>query len=278
MGGDSALHQQPLRRGHRSVVGSAAAVPAIRQWQLWCGQRRHCEWLSRWRLRVQFSASQGAKKADRPLHHARHFYLGKNNDRRRQSSAGLRRHSQWRSSGLEKSAATSTRSAHRTSSISSPGRHPMTCRLARGGPLNLNGVSNAILGGWTMNAILYLSTGVPIASPTFGSNPSSYFNQRADMTCNPASGAPHTVAVWFTDNCFAVPGTEATGNLANANPFIPGTAPRTLTTFAPGGRAIWTSPFTRRSCLGKRKRCASMSPPITSPTRRNTDTQACRAS
>jgi len=45
------------------------------------------------------------------------------------------------------------------------------------------------------------------------------------MTCNPASGAPHTVAVWFTDNCFPIPGTEATGNPANANPFIPGTSP-----------------------------------------------------
>ncbi|MGA8216702.1 MAG: carboxypeptidase-like regulatory domain-containing protein [Candidatus Sulfotelmatobacter sp.] len=99
--------------------------------------------------------------------------------------------------------------------------------VGKGRGVNLSGVSDAILGGWTTNAILYLSTGVPIASPTSGV-PIGYFNQRADMTCNPASGAPHTVAVWFSDNCFAVPGTEATGNLANANPFIPGTSPAYL--------------------------------------------------
>jgi hypothetical protein len=93
--------------------------------------------------------------------------------------------------------------------------------------VNLHGVANAVLGGWTVNAISYLSTGVPIASPTSGV-PVAYFNQRADMTCNPAAGAPHTVAAWFNDNCFAVPGTEATGNFNDLNPFIPGTAPAYL--------------------------------------------------
>jgi hypothetical protein len=96
--------------------------------------------------------------------------------------------------------------------------------VGKGRGVNLSGVSDAILGGWTTNAIAYLSTGVPIASPSSGV-PIPYFNQRADVTCNPASGAPHTVAVWFTDNCFAVPGTEATGNPNNFNPLIPGTAP-----------------------------------------------------
>ncbi len=99
--------------------------------------------------------------------------------------------------------------------------------VGKGRGVNLSGVSDAILGGWTTNAIAYLSTGVPIASPTSGV-PIGYFNQRADVTCDPSSGAPHTVAVWFTDNCFAVPGTEATGNLANANPFTPGTSPAYL--------------------------------------------------
>ncbi len=99
--------------------------------------------------------------------------------------------------------------------------------VGKGRAVNLSGMSDAILGGWTTNAIAYFSTGVPIASPSSGV-PVGYFNQRADLTCNPASGAPHTTAVWFTDNCFAVPGTEPTGNLANANPFIPGTAPAYL--------------------------------------------------
>jgi len=90
--------------------------------------------------------------------------------------------------------------------------------------INLNGFANGVLGGWTVNAIGYLSTGVPIASPTSGTSP-SYFNQRADMTCNPAQGAPHTVNAWFNDNCFAIPGTE---NGGAANPFVPGTAPAYL--------------------------------------------------
>ncbi len=99
--------------------------------------------------------------------------------------------------------------------------------VGKGQRVNLNGVSNTILGGWTVNGILYLSSGIPIASPSSGvSNP--YFNQRADLTCNPASGAPHTIAQWFNPDCFAIPGTEATGNPADANPFIPGTAPAYL--------------------------------------------------
>src|SRR6202021_2928410 len=87
--------------------------------------------------------------------------------------------------------------------------------------INLNGFANGVLGGWTVNAIGYLSTGVPIASPTSGTSP-SYFNQRADLTCNPASGAPHTTAAWFNDTCFAIPGTE---NGGGGNPFLPGSAP-----------------------------------------------------
>jgi hypothetical protein len=93
--------------------------------------------------------------------------------------------------------------------------------VGSGRAVNLNGVSNAILGGWTVNIIGYLSTGVPINAPSSGT-PVSYLNQRADMTCNPATGAPHTVNAWFNVNCFAIPGTEGGGAM---NPFIPGTAP-----------------------------------------------------
>jgi hypothetical protein len=89
--------------------------------------------------------------------------------------------------------------------------------VGKGRPVNLNGVGNAILGGWTANAIAYLSTGVPIASPTVGAAV-SYFNQRADMTCDPSKGAPHTAATWFNFNCFAIP----------ASPFVAGSAPAYL--------------------------------------------------
>jgi hypothetical protein len=96
--------------------------------------------------------------------------------------------------------------------------------VGKGRAVNLNGFSNAALGGWTVNAIGYFSTGVPIASPTSGVSP-AYFNQRADLTCNPASGAPHTVNAWFNDNCFAIPGTD---NGGAPNSFVPGTAPAYL--------------------------------------------------
>lgn len=90
--------------------------------------------------------------------------------------------------------------------------------VGKGQRWNLNGVSNAIAGGWTVNAILYLSTGVPIASPGSGDPNALFFNQRADLVCDPSKGAPHTVNQWFTANCFADP----------ASPLIPGTAPAYL--------------------------------------------------
>jgi hypothetical protein len=89
--------------------------------------------------------------------------------------------------------------------------------IGKGRTLDLNAVGNALAGGWTINLIAYLSTGVPIASPTVGSD-LSYFNQRADLTCDPSKGAPHSQAEWFTPDCFAVP----------SSPFVPGTAPAYL--------------------------------------------------
>jgi hypothetical protein len=83
--------------------------------------------------------------------------------------------------------------------------------------VNLGGAGNAIAGGWTANGIVYLSTGVPIASPSSGTTP-SYFNQRANLTCDPSKGAPHTAATWFNYACFSVP----------SSPFVAGNAPAYL--------------------------------------------------
>lgn len=96
--------------------------------------------------------------------------------------------------------------------------------VGKGQRVDLGRVSNAFLGGWTVNGILYLSSGVPINAPSSGTNP-SYFNQRADMVCNPAKGAPHTTTAWFNISCFVQPGTESGGA---PNPFVPGTAPAYL--------------------------------------------------
>jgi hypothetical protein len=107
--------------------------------------------------------------------------------------------------------------------------------VGRGQRVNLSGVPNAVLGGWTTNFILYLGTGIPIYSPTSGFSP-SFFHQRADQT-SCTNIAPHTTLTgavnpanaglkqWVNYQCFAIPGTE---NGGNANPLIPGTAPAYL--------------------------------------------------
>ena len=81
----------------------------------------------------------------------------------------------------------------------------------------LKSVANAFAGGWTINGIVYLSTGIPVASPVMGA-PVSYFNQRPDLTCDPGKGAPHSANTWFDPSCFATP----------ASPFVAGTAPAYL--------------------------------------------------
>jgi hypothetical protein len=89
--------------------------------------------------------------------------------------------------------------------------------VGKGRAHDLNGLANAVAGGWTINEVTYLSDGVPIAAPVVGA-PFSYFNQRTNMVCNPSAGAPHTAAVWFSPNCFTTP----------ASPFVAGTAPAYL--------------------------------------------------
>ncbi len=91
--------------------------------------------------------------------------------------------------------------------------------IGKGRALNMQGLPDRILGGWTTNAIVYISSGIPIASPTAGTwAGTSYFNQRPDMVCNPGKGAPHSAAHWFNPDCFALP----------SSPFVPGTAPAYL--------------------------------------------------
>jgi hypothetical protein len=100
--------------------------------------------------------------------------------------------------------------------------------VGRGRAVNLSGVADALAGGWTLNGILYLSTGVPIAPPGSGTSP-SYFNQRANMTCDPNKGAPHSQNPWFNYSCFTPPGVAAgSSDVSTANPFVPGTAPAYL--------------------------------------------------
>jgi hypothetical protein len=98
--------------------------------------------------------------------------------------------------------------------------------IGKGRAISLSGPANLILGAWTVNAIAYVSSGIPIASPISGevSPPNgsvpqmSFFNQRADLTCDPGKGAPHTATQWISPNCFALP----------ASVYVAGTAPAYL--------------------------------------------------
>lgn len=94
--------------------------------------------------------------------------------------------------------------------------------VGKGQRVNLSGVTDAILGGWTTNFILYLGDGIPIQSPNAGGSP-SFFSQRSDLACKPRT--PHTATVWVGYTCFVKPGTE---NGGAANPLIPGNAPAYL--------------------------------------------------
>jgi hypothetical protein len=82
--------------------------------------------------------------------------------------------------------------------------------------VNLNGFADRVLGGWTVNTVLYLSTGVPIASPVGTGN--AYFNQRVNLSCDPGKGAKHSANQWFNYTCFSQP----------TDQFAPGTAPAFL--------------------------------------------------
>jgi hypothetical protein len=104
--------------------------------------------------------------------------------------------------------------------------------VGAGRAVNLHGVSDTLLGGWTTNLILYLGTGIPIQAPNAGGSP-SYFGQRADLTTctNPTPHSTLTGAfnpanagqkLWVNYQCFAKPGTE---NGGSPNLFVPGSAP-----------------------------------------------------
>jgi hypothetical protein len=96
--------------------------------------------------------------------------------------------------------------------------------VGSGRAVNLHGAANAALGGWTTNTIVYISTGVPIAAPGSGT-PIGYFNQRSDLVCNPANGAPHTAATWINYKCFTAPGVPAGSfDITQSNPLVPGNA------------------------------------------------------
>ena len=89
----------------------------------------------------------------------------------------------------------------------------------RGRKINLsNRLAEAVLGGWALNSALFIGSGVPILVSGTWPNRSIFFNQRPNLTCDPAEGAQKTAARWFGPACYAAP----------PNPFVAGNGPRTL--------------------------------------------------
>jgi hypothetical protein len=86
--------------------------------------------------------------------------------------------------------------------------------VGKGRAVNLSGVANAALGGWTVNTIAYLSTGVPIAAPVGTGDP--YFLQRVNQDCEPGKGAPHSANEWFNWTCFSTPTNQLAPGTAHA--------------------------------------------------------------
>ncbi len=86
--------------------------------------------------------------------------------------------------------------------------------VGKGRAVDLSGPANLILGGWTANAIVYWSTGVPVNAPTGTGD--IYFNQRVDTTCDPGKNAPHTVDMWFNYACFSQPASQFLAGTASA--------------------------------------------------------------
>jgi hypothetical protein len=89
--------------------------------------------------------------------------------------------------------------------------------VGKGRAVQFGRLGDAVLGDWTVNGIVYISSGIPIASPIVGA-PVSYFNQRANLNCDPSKGAPRNSTTWFTPACFSIP----------SSPFLPGSAPAYL--------------------------------------------------
>ena len=93
--------------------------------------------------------------------------------------------------------------------------------IGAGRALELHGLANQALGGWTLTTIATLGSGQPIATPNGTGD--IWFNQRPDIVGSCGSGAPKTVDEWFNYICMAQPPSD----------FLPGTAPPIL----PGIRA-----------------------------------------
>jgi hypothetical protein len=98
---------------------------------------------------------------------------------------------------------------------------------------HINGIANQVIGGWRVNGITTLHSGIPIALVAAGNGLSQFGagNIRPDYVPTAAgclsqkkiSGSPHTAAranEWFNTACFAQPGNWSFGNEPRVDPAL----------------------------------------------------------
>ncbi len=86
---------------------------------------------------------------------------------------------------------------------------------------DLTGVPNAILGGWSVNAIVVAHTGYPLGMSMASNQSGTAFGNRPNRICGGALDNP-TVERWFDTSCFVAPAPGVLGNAARTTLFGPG--------------------------------------------------------
>jgi hypothetical protein len=100
--------------------------------------------------------------------------------------------------------------------------------IGRGKRLNIeNPAGNAILGGWSIGAIVELRSGAPWGATELTNTTNTFSSsQRPNLTCDPSLDGGRSraefLAQYFNTSCFAAPGTGIFGNAARNLGFGPG--------------------------------------------------------
>ena len=83
------------------------------------------------------------------------------------------------------------------------------------------GLTNGILGGWSINTIFVAQSGYPLGMSMASSQSGTAFGNRPNRVCDGTIDNP-TVQRWFDTNCFVAPAAGVLGNAARTTLFGPG--------------------------------------------------------
>jgi hypothetical protein len=85
----------------------------------------------------------------------------------------------------------------------------------------MNGLADAIVGGWSINAIFIAQTGYPLGMNVANNQSGTAFGNRPNRVCNGQLDDP-TIDRWFDTSCFTLPAVGVLGNAARTTLFGPG--------------------------------------------------------